>query len=77
MSENSLKFFTQVSVFDKILHVDEKSSADASTDNDKTKKRVSMVDRLLEFADLVKKLEKGVEYRYSKVRCSILISFFR
>ena len=77
MSENSLKFFTQVSVFDKILHVDEKSSADASADKDKTKKRVSMVDRLLEFADLVKKLEKGVEYRYSKVRCSILISFFR
>ena len=67
MPESDFRLFTQMSVFDKIFHVDEMSSSDTAAGDDKLKKKLPLAERLMKFGSLAKKLEKGLEHRYSKV----------
>ena len=53
-----------MSIFDKIFHVDEMSS---NGKDDKTNTTSSLAERLMKLGSLIKKLEKGLEHKYSKV----------
>lgn len=68
LPENEFKIFSQMSVLDKMLHVDE-TSTDEPTG---TKQSRSFVDKLASLIKLTKSLQKGVEYRVAKVNPFLL-----